>query len=74
MIEDRRDTVVVEKERSSNPLGWIIGVVVALILLAIFFSYGGFGMFNGAATQNGGDTINVDTPDTVNVQPSTSGQ
>jgi|GEM_PF-2374133 len=70
MIEDRRDTVVVEKERSSNPLGWIIGVVVVLILLALFFSYGGFGMFNGTATPTGGDTINVDTPDTVNVQPS----
>lgn len=74
MIEDRRDTVVVEKERSSNPLGWIIGVVVVLILLALFFSYGGFGMFNGAAQQTGGDTINVDTPDNVNVQPSTTGQ
>lgn len=71
MIEDERNTVVVEKERS-NPLGWIIGAIVILILLAVFFSYGGFGMFNGGST--GGGTVNVDTPDTVNVQPSTSGQ
>jgi len=74
MIEDERNTVVVEKERS-NPLGWIIGAIVILILLAIFFSYGGFGLFNGGtSTQGGGDTVNVDTPDTVNVQPSTTGQ
>ena len=72
MIEDERNTVVVEKERS-NPLGWIIGAIVILILLALFFSYGGFGLFNGAST-GGGDTVNVDTPDTVNVQPSTTGQ
>jgi hypothetical protein len=70
MIEDERNTVVVEKERS-NPLGWIIGAIVILILLAIFFSYGGFGLFNGGA---GGGTVNVDTPNTVNVQPSTTGQ
>lgn len=68
MIEDEQKTVVVEKDRS-NPLGWIIGAIVILILLAIFFSYGGFGLFNGAA-QDGGDTVNVDTPNTVNVQPS----
>jgi hypothetical protein len=67
MIEDERNTVVVEKERS-NPLGWIIGAIVILILLAIFFSYGGFGLFNGGTPQGGGSTVNVDTPDTVNVQ------
>lgn len=69
MAEDGRSTVVVEKERSSNPIGWVIGAIVVLILLALFFSYGGFGLFNGSSTQ-GSDTINVDTPDTVNVQPS----
>lgn len=68
MTEDGRNTVIVEKERRSNPLGWIIGAIVILILLALFFSYGGFGMFNG--TTGGGDTVNVDTPNTVNVQPS----
>lgn len=68
MVDDRRDTVVVEKERRS-PLGWIIGLIVLLILLALFFSYGGFGMFGGDATTP--DSINVQTPDTVNVQPGT---
>lgn len=69
MSELGRDTVVVEKERSSNPIGWIVGIVVALILLAVFFSYGGFGLFNGSNGQTTGGTVNVNTPKTVNVQP-----
>lgn len=67
---DTRDTVVVEKDRSS-PVGWIVGLVVVIILLAIFFMSGGFGLFGGATTPQGGDTINVDTPEAINVQPGT---
>jgi hypothetical protein len=70
MVDDRRDTVVVEKEKSS-PIGWIIGLVVFLIVLALFFMYGGFSMFGGGdITPDGSNTINVETPDNVNVQPS----
>ena len=68
MVDDRRDTVVVEKERRS-PVGWIVGLLILLILLALFFNYGGFGLFNGGATPEGTDTINVETPNNVNVQP-----
>lgn len=69
---DTRDTVVVEKDRSGSPVGWIVGLVIVIILLAIFFMSGGFGLFGGGtATPQGGNTLNVDTPDAVNVQPST---
>lgn len=71
MVDDRRDTVIVEKDRG-NPVGWIIAVVVFLILLALFFMYGGLGIFGGNATPSGTDTINVDTPENINVQPSTN--
>ena len=57
MVDNGRDTVVVEKERSSSPIGWIVGIIVVLFLLAIFFSSGGFGLFN------------VGTPSNVNIQP-----
>ena len=69
MVEDLRETVVVDNGRRSS-FGWVIGVVVVLILLALFFMYGGFSLFAGGAG-GGTDTINVDTPDNVNVQPTT---
>jgi len=70
MVEERRETVIVDGDRAprSNPIGWVIAVVIIVILLALFFLKGGFGMFG-----NSGDSVNVDTPDTVNVQP-TNGQ
>ena len=71
MVEDKRETVVVEGRRSS-PVGWIIGVVVLIIVIALFFTYGGFGMFGGGSAP-AGDTVNVDAPENINVQP-TSGQ
>lgn len=71
MEDDKREPVVVNNERRSSPLGWIIGLIVVVALLLIFFAMGGFGLFNGAGTTDGGaETINVDTPDSVNVQPS----
>lgn len=73
MVDDRRDAVIVEKDRSSSPLGWIIGAIVVLVLLALFFMSGGFGLFNDAneTTAPAGDTdsINIDTPENINVQP-----
>jgi hypothetical protein len=48
-----KETVVVEnngetrERRSSN--GWI-GLVIALLLVALFFMFGGFNMFGGAGT------------------------
>lgn len=73
MVDDRRDTVVVEKDRSGSPLGWIIGIAVVLILLALFFANGGFGLFGGSdettVPADNSDSINIDTPENINVQP-----
>lgn len=63
MVEEKRDTVVVENDRNRSPLGWIIGLAIVVILIILFFSYGGFGLFTGG---NGGSTTN----NSVNVQPS----
>lgn len=74
MVDERRDTVILEKGRSNSPSRWIIGLVIVVILLALFFSYGGFGLFNGGTTNTSnpaGGSVNIDTPDSVNVQPST---
>lgn len=73
MVDEKRDTVVVRDDRTSNPIGWIIGVVVLVILALLFFSNGGFGLFGGGNTSTG-DSVNVQTPDTVKVEPSTTGQ
>lgn len=72
MVEDRRETVVVEGDRRSSPVGWIVALVILFVLALLFFMNGGFGLFGGGTT-DGGDTINVDTPDSVNVTP-TNGQ
>lgn len=70
MAEEKRDTVVVEGDRSRSPLGWILAVVV-LVLVILFFMSGGFGLFGGGTTtpEGGGDTTNIEAPDNVNVQP-----
>jgi hypothetical protein len=70
MVDDRRDTVIIEKENSSSPLGWIIGLVVLLLLVIAFFYFGGFGMFSGGATSEGGD-VNISVPESIEVQPTT---
>ena len=68
MVEDKRETVVVEGDRSRSSVGWIVALIVLLVLAFLFFMNGGFGLFGGSNSQ-GGDTINVDTPDSVNVTP-----
>lgn len=68
MAEERRETVVVEgNNREPRSYGWIIALVVVIALIVLFFLFGGFNMFNGAADTK---SVNVDTPDTINVQPS----
>lgn len=66
---NRRDTVIVEKERASNPIGWIVGLILVILLVVAFFYYGGFGLFGG--NTNGGGTVNLNVPDNVKVETST---
>ena len=66
---EEREPVIINNERKSNPLGWIIGLVVVVALLLLFFAMGGFGLFTGNGTDSS-NSINVDTPNNVNVKPS----
>ncbi len=72
MAEVNRETVVVDGNRSSS-YGWLIALGVIVLLVILFFTFGGASLFNGTATESGSDTqtINVDTPDSVQVQPTT---
>ncbi len=65
MAEVDRETVVVEGDRRSS-YGWVIALGVILLIIVLFFLFGGANMFNGGA-----ETVNVDTPDSVQVQPTT---
>ncbi len=67
MAERERETVVVEGDRRSSN-GWLIGLGIILLLVILFFLFGGMDLFNGAS--GGVDTINVNNPD-VEVQPTT---
>lgn len=71
MVDDRRDTVIVEKDRGRSPIGWIIAVIVIILLVLAFFYYGGFGLFGGSNNGGSGGNVNVNVPDTVKVQPTT---
>ena len=66
MAVHEKETVVVNGERSS-PVGWIIGVVIFLLLVLAFFMFGGMDMFDGSEST---ETINVEAPESVQVQPS----
>ena len=60
MDDGKRETVVVDNGHRSNPVGWIVGLIVLIILILIFFGTGGFGLFGGDTTMDGGsDTINA---------------
>ena len=63
MAEQERETVVVEGDRRSS-YGWLVALIVIILLVILFFAFGGMNLFNGGA-----ETINVDTPDTIQVQP-----
>jgi len=56
MVEEKCETVVVESDRDRSSFGWIIALVVFIILIALFFVSGGFGMFSGGS---GGNTTEV---------------
>lgn len=80
MVDERRDTVIVKENGRRNPIGWIIALIVVVLLVLAFFAYGGFTMFGGASSEapttnqgGSGGSVNVETPDTVQVQP-TNGQ
>jgi hypothetical protein len=66
MAVTEKETVVVE-DRDRNSGSWIIILVIIALLFLAFFYFGGFSMFNGG---NSTETINVNTPDEVQVQPS----
>lgn len=66
MVQRERETVVVDGDRRPS-YGWLVGLIVAVLLIILFFAFGGMSLFNGAGSDT--DTINVDTPDSVQVQP-----
>ncbi len=71
MALEERETVVVE-DRDRNSGSWIIPVVVLLLIILAFFYFGGMNMFGGDTT-NENETINIDTPDNVEVtEPTTT--
>lgn len=67
-VRDTRDTVVVERERRSS-YGWLVALLVVLGIILLFFLFGGANLFNGTTTETQTETINVDTPDSVQVTP-----
>lgn len=67
MVDRERETVVVNDGDRRSSYGWLVGLAVLIFLLILFFAFGGMNLFNGA--NGGADTINVETPDTVQVQP-----
>ncbi len=64
---DRKETVIVDRGEKRSSASWIVGLVLVVLLVLVFFATNGFGLFNMAGTDT--NSINVDTPDTVNVQP-----
>jgi hypothetical protein len=70
-VEDKRetrDTVIIEKDsNNSSPVGWIIGLIILALLVIAFFYYGGFGLFGGSSTNEGGD-VNITVPENIEVQ------
>ncbi|MGH7218373.1 MAG: hypothetical protein ACREGE_02950 [Candidatus Microsaccharimonas sp.] len=64
MQERDRETVVVEGDRRPT-YGWLIALAVIVLLIILFFAFGGMNLFNGAS----GDTTNINAPETIEVQP-----
>lgn len=68
MVDRERETVVVDGGGDRRPsYGWLIALVVVVLLVILFFAFGGANLFNGA--NSGTDTINVDTPENIQVTP-----
>lgn len=68
MALHEKETVVVSGEDRSSG-SWIIGLVVLILLVLAFLYFGGLNMFGGT-----GAGVNVETPQTIEVQPSTTPQ
>lgn len=49
-------------EGQGSAMGWIIGAVIAIILLYVFFAYALPAMRGAAPADNGGANINVTLP------------
>ena len=62
-----RETVVVEGGDRRSSYGWVVALAVVALLVILFFAFGGMNLFNGAGAET--NTINVETPDNVQVQP-----
>lgn len=72
MDNENREPVIINNERRSSPLGWILALVVLAVLALLFFWTNGFGLLGGteeSTTTDDSNSINVDTPDSVNVEP-----
>ena len=67
MADRERETVVVDGGERRSSYGWLIALIVIVLLIILFFAFGGMNLFTGAG--GGTETINVDTPDNVQVQP-----
>lgn len=67
MVEEKRDTVVVEGDRRPS-YGWLIALVIVVVLIILFFVFGGMNWFNGGGNGGSGATTNV------NIQPTTPQQ
>lgn len=63
MVERERETVIVNDDRRSSA-GWLIGLGIIVLIVILFIYFGGMNLFGG-----GKSTVNVNTPDTVKVQP-----
>lgn len=68
MAQRDRETVVVDGGRDRTSYGWLIALLVIVGLIILFFLFGGMNLFNGGSDSQ---TVNVDTPDTVKVEPGT---
>jgi hypothetical protein len=69
-IEERETVVVNESDEGRSAVNWIIALIALVLLLLAFFYFGGYNALTGAGNETEEtDTINVDTPDTVEVEP-----
>lgn len=55
-------TVINNPSSDSSGVGVIVGVLVAIVLIVLFFVYGLPGLRGAGAPDNGGVNVNVDLP------------
>lgn len=65
MAERERETVVVTDE-GRRSYGWLIALAIVVVLLILFFAFGGMNLFAG---ESNSQTVEVDTPETIQVEP-----